>query len=108
MLDDRRYLAVEIAIEQIDQILRRQRVGQHGEATHVGQPDCGVDRLGIAAANMSGEHALAGILADISGQEIAGDAIPGADFGDARQRCNQRLDGLAFGIGEAARLARRP
>src|SRR4029078_1236560 len=52
VLDDRRHLAIEIAIEQIDQILRRQRVGQHGEATHVGQPDCGVDRLGIAAANV--------------------------------------------------------
>jgi len=108
MLDDRRHLAVEIAIEQIDQILRRQRVGQRGEAAHVGQPDRGVDRLGIAAANMSREHALAGVLADISGQEIAGDAIPGADFGDPRQRRNQRLDGLDLGIGKTAGLPCRP
>src|SRR5262245_25960594 len=63
VFDDRRHLAVEIAIEQIDQILRRQRVGQRGETAHVGQPDRGADRLSIAAANMSRQHAFAGILA---------------------------------------------
>src|SRR5262249_27789515 len=54
------------------------------------------------------EHALAGILADISSQKIAGDAIPGADFGDPRQRRNQRLDDLDLGIGKTAGLPCRP
>ena len=80
-----RHLAVEIAVEQIDQLLRRQRVSKRGEATHIGQPDRGVNRFGIAAADMPGEHTFARVLADIGGEQIAGDAIPGADFADPGQ-----------------------
>src|SRR3974390_1527007 len=57
---------------------------------------------------MPGEHTLAGILADISGEQIAGDAIPGADFGDPGQRRDHRLDRLDLGIAKTAGLPCRP
>jgi hypothetical protein len=62
----------------------------------------------VAAADMAREHALAGILAHIGGQQITGDTILSADFGDARQRRDQRVDRADLLIGEAAGLARRP
>jgi hypothetical protein len=67
-----------------------------------------VNGFGIAAADMSGEHAFAGILADIGGEQVAGDAIPGADFADPRQRRDHPLDRLDLSVGKTARLPRRP
>ena len=66
MFDDRRHLAIEIAIEQTDKSLRRQPIGKPGEAAHIGKPDRGVDVFGVAAADAAGKDTLAGILADIS------------------------------------------
>jgi len=75
LFDDRRHLAIEIAIEQTDQSVRRQPVGEPGEAAHVGQPDRGVNVFGVAAPDAAGKDALAGVLADIGRQQIAGGAI---------------------------------
>ena len=102
MIQDRWHLAIEITVKQIDQSLRRQGIGQPREAAHIGQPDRRVDRLGIAAANMAREHPLARIGADIGREQIAGDAIPGADLGDARQGRDDRTDDADLFIGEAA------
>ena len=63
--DDRRHLAIEIAVEQLDQVLRRQPLRKRREAAHVGQPDHGVDRLEVAAPDPSGQDLLAGMAADV-------------------------------------------
>jgi hypothetical protein len=57
---------------------------------------------------MTRKHPLFGIGTDIGRQQIAGDSIPGADLGDARQRCDDRTNDVDFFIGEAARLLRGP
>ena len=107
LFDDRRHLAIEITIEEIEQRLRWQPVRQRGEAAHIGEPDRRVDLLGEAAADLAGQHAGSGVLADIGRQHIMRDPVIGADFGDARQRRGERLDNGKLRIGEAARLLRR-
>ena len=62
MLEDRRNLAIEIVIEELDQSLRRHTVRQQGEAAHIGQPDGRMDRFGVTPPNLAGENTLAGVL----------------------------------------------
>ena len=108
LLDDRGHLAIEIPIKQADQSLRRQPVGKSGEPAHIGQPDRGMDRLGIATADAAGKNALAGMLAYIGRQQITGDTLSRANFGNPRQWRDDAVDGGDFRLGEAARLFRRP
>ena len=108
MLEDRRHLAIEIAIEQIDQSLRRQTVGKLGEAAHVGEPDRRVNLLGMAAADLPGEHALAGILPDIGRQQNVRHPVQGANLRDPGQRDDNGIEAGDFRVGKSARLQRRP
>jgi rhodanese-related sulfurtransferase len=48
VLDNRRHLAVEITVEQIDQHLRRQPVRHSREAAHVRKPDHRMNHFGVA------------------------------------------------------------
>ena len=91
-VEDRRHLAVEIAVEQIDQLLRRQPFGQRREAAHVRQPDHGADFLDEAAPDFAGQDALAGLMADIGVEQIGGGPPQRADFRDPRQRRDDRFE----------------
>ena len=66
MRPDRRHLAVEIIVENIDHGFGRQPVRQRGKAAQIRQPDRGMHGLGMAAANLAAENTLAGAVADIS------------------------------------------
>ena len=65
MRPDRRDLAIEILIEDIDDGLGRQPVGQRGKAAQIRQPDRGMHRLGVAAPDLAAHDPLAGAIADI-------------------------------------------
>ena len=65
MRPDRRHLAVEIEIEDIDHGLGRQPVRQRGKAAQIRQPDRGMHGLGVAAPDLAAENPLAGAIADI-------------------------------------------
>ena len=106
--EDRRHLAVEIAVEQIDQLLRRQSLRQRREAAHVREPDDGADFLDEAAPDFAHEDALAGLAADIGVEQIRRGPPQRADFGDARQRRDDRFEIGELLRREAAGLPRRP
>ena len=101
-------LTAKIAVQQIDEVLRRQAFRLRGESAHVGEPDRGADRLDITAADVARENALAGLMADIGVDQIAGGAAQRANFGDARERRDHRLQIGELLRREAARLPRRP
>ena len=87
--------------------MRRQTVGQRGKPAHVRQPDGRVDLLDVAAPDMPGEDALAGVMPDIGIEQGARHPPQGADLGDPRQRRDDGLDAGDLRVGEAARLPRR-
>src|ERR1051326_3235574 len=108
MAEDRRHLTVEILVEQVDQLLRRQPLGGGGEASHVREPDHRSDRFDMAAADFAHQDPLTGLAADIGVEQVRGGAPQGADFGDPRQWRRDRFEiGELLGR-EAARLLRRP
>src|SRR5262249_46745261 len=61
---DRRNLAVEIAVQEIDELLRGEPVRPRGETAHVGEPDDGGDALDVAAPDVAGEDPLPGMMSD--------------------------------------------
>ena len=63
--DDGGHLAVEIGVQQADEFFGRHAVCPRGESAHVGEPDGGLDPLGIAAMDLAGEDALARVMPDI-------------------------------------------
>jgi hypothetical protein len=69
---DRRHLAVEIVIENIDHGLGRQPVRQRGKAAQVRQPDRRMHGFGVAAPNLAAENPLAGAVADIGVEQDRG------------------------------------
>src|SRR5262245_40979045 len=62
---NRRNLAVEVAIEQVNQSLRRKPVSKRSETAHVREPDRRMNCLCVAAPNLPGEDPLSGIMPDI-------------------------------------------
>jgi hypothetical protein len=106
MFEDHRYLAIEIAVEEVDQNRRRQTVGQGGEPAHVRQPDRRVDLLDIAAPNPPGKDALAGIVPDIGIEQGAPHPPQCSDLGNPCQRSDDRLDTGYLRVGETTGLPR--
>ena len=107
MLEDHRDLAIEIAVEEIDQNRGRQTVGQCGEPAHVGQPDRRVDLLDIASPDMPGQDALASVVPDIGVEQGARHPPQCSDLCNPRQRRDDRLDTGYLRVGEATGLPRR-
>src|SRR5205814_1275231 len=108
MVADRRDLAVKILIENIDHGLGRQPVRQRGKPAQVGQPDRGVHRLGMAAANLTGHDFFAGAIADIGIEQYRGGAAQADDLGVPRQRRDYQAERIELLIGKATRLFRGP
>src|SRR5258708_22964492 len=106
MVEDDRYLAIEIAVEEVDLNRRRQTIGQCGEPAHVRQPDRRVDLLDVAAPDMPGEDALTGVMPDIGIEQGASHPPQRSDFGNPRQRRDDRIDTRYLRVGEAASLPR--
>ena len=90
MLADRRHLAVEVVIENVDHDFRRQSIRQRGETAQIRQPDRRLHRLGVAAADLAAENPLAGAVADIGIEQGRGLAAQANDLDDPRQRRHQR------------------
>ena len=82
MVEDHRYLTIEIAVEQVDQHPRRLTIGQRCEPAHIGQPDRGVDLFDITAPDPPGEDALAGVMPDIGIEKNARHPPQSSDLGD--------------------------
>src|SRR5258708_10955808 len=83
---DRRNLAIEILIKKVDQRLRRQSLGERGKPAHVGQPDRSAQGLDMPATDLAGENSLAGLVADIGLDQVAGGASQRPDFRHPGQR----------------------
>jgi len=94
MLKDRRNLAVKIFIEQFKQGQRWHTVGQQGEAAHIREPNCCIDRFGMASPNCAGENALSGLVAHIGVEQIGCGPLKSTDFSNPRQGSDDRLDSL--------------
>jgi len=82
---DRRHLAVEILIENVDNDFRREPVGQRGKAAQVRQPDRSLHGFGVAAANLARKDALAGAIAHIGIKQRGRVAAKLEDFAQARE-----------------------
>ena len=83
---DRGDLAVEIGVQDVDDGLGRQAVGQRGEAAQIGEPDRGIHALGVAAPDLATHDFLAGAVADIDVEQRGGLALQGDHLDQARQR----------------------
>jgi hypothetical protein len=77
MVEDHRYLAIEITIEKVDHDPRRPTVRQCGEPAHIGQPDRRMDFLDIAAPDMPGEDPFPGVVPHIGIEQSALPRRPG-------------------------------
>ena len=108
MVEDRWHLAIEIAIEQIDQQPRRDAVGPGGEPAHVRSPDRGVDLVDVAPPNLPGEDTLPGVTPDIGVEQSTSGSPHGPDFGNPGQRGDDGLNPSDLQIGKTAGLPRRP
>jgi hypothetical protein len=104
---DRRHETIVECVEYPNQGLRRNAVGELGEAAHVGEPDDGADRFGVSAPDAPRENPLAGLMPDIGVEKIDRGAPQGANLGDPRERRDDSLERLDLRGGEAARSARR-
>src|SRR5215472_18720351 len=104
MVEDHRYLAIEITVEKVNQHSWRLTIGQRGESAHVRQPDGGVNLLDVAPPDMPGENALTSVMPDIGIEQIACQATQSANLGDPRQRRHDGFEGGDLRIGEATRL----
>ena len=104
MAPDRRHLAIEIVVENVDHGLRRQPVRQRGKAAQIRQPDRRMHRIGMAAANLAAEDALAGAVADIGVEQDRGGAAQADDLDQPRQRRHERSQRGQLVIAEAAGL----
>ena len=104
MVEDRWHLAIEIAIEQIDQQPRRDAVGPGGEPAHVRSPDRGVDLFDAPR----GEDTLPGVRPDIRVEQNTSGSPHGPDFGNPGQRGDDGLNPSDLQIGKTAGLPRRP
>ena len=78
--------AVEIVVEQHDQLAARHRVAERREAPQVGEEDHGLDALDLAAQHGTGEHAARRIVAEIGRQQ----SVP--DPAQARGLCRHAED----------------
>jgi hypothetical protein len=72
-------------IEQFNQGLRQQMVGQHGETAHIRRPNCCIDRFRVTAPDMAGENAPSRVVAHKCVEEIAGGPPQLVDFSDPRK-----------------------
>ena len=67
-----------------------------------------MDRFGVAAPDLAGQNAFAGVMADVGIEQIGSSPLQRPDLGDPRERCHDGLDAGNLRIGEPARLPRRP
>ena len=108
MAADRGDLAVEIMVEDLDHGLGRQPVRQRGKAAQIRQPDRGMHGVGVAAADLAAEDALAGAIADIGVEQHRGGAAQADDLDDPRKRRHDRAQRRHLLVGEAAGLLGGP
>ena len=104
MLADRRHLAIEIVVEDVDHGFGRQPVGQRGKAAQIRQPDRGLHGFGMAAADWPAENSLAGAVADIGVEQRRRGAAQADDLAEPRQRPHDRSQRVELLVAEAARL----
>ena len=105
---DRRHLAVEIVIENIDHGLGRQPVRQRGKAAQIRQPDRRMHGIGVAAPDLAAQNPLAGAVADIGVEQDRRGAAQADDLDQPGQRRYQRSQTVELFVAEAARLLGGP
>ena len=102
MLADRRHLAVEILIENVDNDFRREPVGQRGKAAQVRQPDRSLHGFGMAAANLARKDALAGAIAHIGIKQRGRVAAKLEDFAQTREGTRDLAQRVQLFVGECS------
>ena len=93
--------AFEELVEQAQELAAAHRVGERRGIAQVAEPDHRVDVLAVAAADVAGEHLLAGLLAQVGVEDVVRDAPPGVDFGDAREGRHDAAQRVDLGVAEA-------
>ena len=104
VLADRRHLAIEVTVENFDHGFGREPVRQRGKSAQVRQPDRRMHGLGMAAANLAAENALAGAVADIGVEQESRGAAQADDLDDPRQWRHHRLQCGQLLVAKSARL----
>ena len=95
-------LAVEQSVQDLDRGLGLPLGRQRREPAEVGEPDDAVDSLGLAAFHVSGEDALACVVADIDVQEIGCVSGEREDLGHAGERLGHAAKRVELGVREAS------
>jgi hypothetical protein len=99
MARDRLRLQIEQLVEDGDDSLRRQMIGQMGETAEIRRPEHGGDGLAAAAPDLTRQHPRPGLRPEIGGEDVFGDLPLTVHVGDDRQmlRQGQKVRRLAFG-----------
>ena len=103
---DRRHQLVEIEVEPVQHLLRRQPVRQHGEVAQVAQQQRRLQRLDVAAPDMAFQDAPAGERADIGVEQRRLGQPQQADLAGAAQGRDDALQQGAAVRPEALRPPR--
>ena len=91
VLLDRAGHGVEIIVEELDELVARQRIGKLRKAPEITEPDHRLDRLGRAPLDLTSENPMAGIVAEVGLGDGAGDVIGQARLG-GHGKVGQQID----------------
>ena len=83
---DRRHEAIEIAIQELDGLLRRQGGGQPGVVPHVREQDGRADAADLAPPDGAGQNGPVGLIADVDAQHVVEVVMEDADLHHGRNR----------------------
>jgi hypothetical protein len=101
-------LTIEVTVEQINQDVRRQAVGECSKSPHIGQPDGGMNRFGVATADLAGKNARTRLVSHISVEKIGGHTAHGPHLGNSGERGDHRFEGSNLRVGKASGGPGRP
>ena len=107
VLVDREEDRVGVVVEQGNGLFRL-GVGDLREAAQIAEPDDGVDMLGDAAHDAPGEHALAGVAAEIGFHQRCGHARQRYRFDGEREVRRDALERRDLAVAESLGRPRRP
>ena len=106
--DHRTGSALEVPVEELDERLGVEAVGEPRRVAHVAVPDDGVDALAVAVPYLPFQYPGTGVRSEIGLQNVPGDSILNLNLAGNREAAlNPREDPQVF-VAEAGGPIRRP
>ena len=103
---DRRHEALEVHVQQVDQVVAREPFRQRREAAQIGNPDRGMYGFAIAALDQPRQHLGPAALAEIGLEEGRRDVALHDNLELAREQLREEAQLGPVGVREAARPGR--